>query len=109
MMPGTYGLKSGILVQDCSTLGSLEELNPYPATAYGRAHLFRSDTCRKLGALAERSLTEHAPDPATLAWAVGIHEDLAETVYERVIEKLRSELVEKLSHRLRRRLRYSLE
>ncbi len=63
-------------------------------TFYGGAHLFRSDTSRKLGALAERAFTDYAPDPAALARAVGIHEDLAETVYARVVEKLRREPVE---------------
>ncbi len=63
-------------------------------TFYGGAHLFRSDTCRKLGTLAERALTEHAPDPATLAQTLGIPSDLAETVYARVIEKLRNEPIE---------------
>jgi hypothetical protein len=61
---------------------------------YGGAHLFKSDTTRKLGALAERALAEYAPDAATLAEALGIRNDLAETVYQRVAEKLRREPVE---------------
>jgi len=61
---------------------------------YGGAHLFKSDTTRKLGALAERSLAEYAPDAATLAEALGIRDDLAATVYQRVVEKLRREPVE---------------
>ena len=63
-------------------------------TFYGGAHLFRADTCRKLGTLAERALSEHAPHPATLARAVGIPGAAAEAVYDRVLEKLRREPVE---------------
>ena len=33
---------------------------------YGGAHLFKSDTTRKLGTLAERAVAEYAPDAA--AW-----------------------------------------
>src|SRR6185312_15577812 len=61
---------------------------------YGGAHLFKSDTTRKLGKLAERALAEYAPDAATLAEAVGIRSDLAATVYARVVSKLRREPVE---------------
>jgi hypothetical protein len=61
---------------------------------YGGAHLFKSDTTRKLGALAERALAEYAPEAATLAEALGIRNDLAEIVYQRVAEKLRREPVE---------------
>jgi len=61
---------------------------------YGGAHLFKSDTTRKLGKLAERALAEYAPDAATLAEAVGIRSDLAATVYPRVVSKLRREPVE---------------
>ena len=38
-------------------------------TVYGGAHLFKSDTAPKLGALALRALNEHAPDAATFAAA----------------------------------------
>ena len=61
---------------------------------YGGAHLFKSDTTRKLGRLAERALAEYAPDAAALAEAVGMRGDLAAIVYERVVEKLRREPVE---------------
>jgi hypothetical protein len=61
---------------------------------YGGAHLFKSDTMRKLGTLAERALAEYAPDAATLANALAIRDDLATTVYQRVAEKLRREPVE---------------
>ena len=58
------------------------------------AHLFKSDTVRKLGKLAERALAEYAPDAGMLAEAVGIRSDLAATVYERVKAKLGREAVE---------------
>src|SRR5882762_6306363 len=61
---------------------------------YGGAHLFKADTCQKLGRLAERALADYAPDAATLAHATGVPEALAETVYARVVEKLRREPVE---------------
>jgi citrate lyase beta subunit len=61
---------------------------------YGGANLFRSDTTRKLGKIAERTFAEYAPDPEAFAKALGIRDDLAGTVYERVAEKLRSDPVE---------------
>jgi citrate lyase beta subunit len=61
---------------------------------YGGAHLFKAGTCPKLGELARRSLSEFAPDPATLAKVLGIRADIAETVYSRVTEKLHREPVE---------------
>ena len=63
-------------------------------TVYGGAHLFKSTTCGKLGALAERAFNEYAPDAATLARVFAIPEALAETVHARVAEKLRREAVE---------------
>ncbi len=71
-------------------------------TVYGGAHLFKSDTAVRLGALALRSLEQFAPDADTFARAVGLgpadasqnNSQLAETVYERVNEKLRREPVE---------------
>jgi len=63
-------------------------------TMYGGAHLFKSSTCSKLGALAEKALNEHAPDAAALARIFGISETLAETVHRRVAEKLRVEPIE---------------
>ncbi len=61
---------------------------------FGGAHLFRADTCPKMGKLALRSLTEHAPDAATFARVLGIADEFAEPVYQRVQEKLRGEPVE---------------
>ncbi|MBK7583700.1 MAG: phosphoenolpyruvate kinase [Myxococcales bacterium] len=40
-------------------------------TVYGGAHLFKSGTAKKLGDLGLRSLTAYAPDPFTLARALG--------------------------------------
>jgi hypothetical protein len=61
---------------------------------YGGAHLFKCDTTRKLGTLSERALAEYAPDATSLAEALGLRNNLAETVYTRVVEKLRREPVE---------------
>ena len=63
-------------------------------TVYGGAHLFKSDTTQKLGALALRSLQEFAPDPLTLAAAIDLRSDLADVIYARVVEKLQREPVE---------------
>ncbi len=41
-------------------------------TVYGGAHLFKSDTARRLGALAVRSLEQYAPDSVAFAKAVGL-------------------------------------
>ena len=58
-------------------------------TLYGGAHLFKSTTCSKLGALAERAFREHAPDPATLAQVFEIPGTLAAMIHARVTERLR--------------------
>jgi len=63
---------------------------------YGGAHLFRSDSARRMGSIAEKALAEYAPDAATLAAATGIPPKFADTVYARVVEKLRREPVEDL-------------
>ncbi len=62
-------------------------------TVYGGAQLFKSDTPRRLGALAIRSLDEFAPDAATFGRAIDLG-TRAEIVYARVIEKLKREPVE---------------
>jgi citrate lyase beta subunit len=41
---------------------------------YGGAHLFRADTCRKLGERARETLAEHAPNFAVFARALGLPE-----------------------------------
>ena len=43
-------------------------------TVYGGAHLFKSDTARRLGALARRSLDQFAPDFLVFAKAIGLPE-----------------------------------
>src|SRR6266849_9787273 len=63
-------------------------------TFNGGAHLFKSDTVQKLGAVARRTLQEYAPDPHTLAEALGYTRDLAERIYPRVVNKLSSEPIE---------------
>jgi citrate lyase beta subunit len=74
-------------------------------TVYGGAHLFKSDTPRRLGALALRALEGFAPDADTFARAVGFagaeqssgdapSGALAGAIYERVREKLGREPVE---------------
>jgi citrate lyase beta subunit len=63
-------------------------------TVYGGAHLFKADTVQKLGALALRSLEQHAPDAATFASAIGLDAALADRIYLRVIDKLTREAVE---------------
>jgi citrate lyase beta subunit len=63
-------------------------------TVYGGAHLFKSDSAQRLGALARRSLEEFAPDAATFAKAIGLQDSLAGKIYERVTEKLQREPVE---------------
>ena len=63
-------------------------------TVYGGAQLFKSDTPKKLGALAVRALEQHAPDAATFADAIGLDSSQADTVYARVIDKLKREPVE---------------
>jgi citrate lyase beta subunit len=90
-------------MMDSLTRANLEFSRQYPGdsgrrqpvhTVYGGAHLFKADLCRKMGAIAVRTLTEFAPDAATLALAIGIPNRFADTVYARVIEKLRREPVE---------------
>ena len=63
-------------------------------TVYGGGHLFKSDTARKLGALALRSLAEHAPTPEIFADAMGLPASMALEVSSRVVAKLEREAVE---------------
>ena len=53
-------------------------------TVYGGAHLFKSDTARRLGALARRSLDQFAPDFLVFARAIGLPqaEQLPESIDE---------------------------
>src|SRR5215813_10109063 len=80
-------------------------------TVYGGAHLFKADSAKRLGSLAQRALDQFAPDYLTFAKALHVrgtdqlpgtmddgHENnsawLAHTIYNRVSEKLRREPVE---------------
>ncbi|HEX4048019.1 MAG TPA: phosphoenolpyruvate kinase [Elusimicrobiota bacterium] len=63
-------------------------------TVYGGAHLFKSDSAKKLGELSIRALTRYAPDAVTFARAVGMNEAVAHAVYDRVVDKLKREAVE---------------
>src|SRR5688572_13150777 len=68
-------------------------------TVYGGAQLFAADTVPKLGQLARRALEEYAPDPRSLADAIGYastdgHLTLVESVHARVRDKLQREAVE---------------
>lgn len=73
--------------------GSAGERQPVH-TVYGGAHLFKSDTTKKLGHVALRILNEHGRDARTFANVIGVPADLADRVWERVNEKLRREPVE---------------
>ena len=70
------------------------ELRQPVHTVYGGAHLFKADVSARFGKLAERSLSDYAPDAATLALALCIPNKLADVVYARVLDKLRREPVE---------------
>lgn len=61
---------------------------------YGGAHLFKADAAQKLGAVALRTLQEHAPDAAAFASALGLDPASADRIYLRVIDKLTREPVE---------------
>jgi citrate lyase beta subunit len=91
------------MLPDSLTRANLEFSRLYPGdngsrqpvhTVYGGAHLFKADLCAKMGAIAEKTLAEFAPDAATLALAIGIPNHLADTVYARILEKLKREPVE---------------
>ncbi len=63
-------------------------------TVYGGAHLFKSDTAPRLGALALRSFETYAPDAPAFAQVLELPDKLSDTIYERVREKLTREPVE---------------
>lgn len=63
-------------------------------TVYGGAHLFKSDTARKLGEKARQVLEEHGVDPFTFGRAIGLDDSHAEVIWQRVTEKLQREPVE---------------
>jgi citrate lyase beta subunit len=64
-------------------------------TVYGGAHLFKSDSAPKLGALALSALNQYAPDATTLARALDLQADVdTELVRARVVAKLQREPIE---------------
>jgi citrate lyase beta subunit len=63
-------------------------------TVYGGAHLFRSDTARKLGEVALRTFDSHAGDAQSLAGILGYAPEFADAVHQRVRAKLEREPVE---------------
>jgi citrate lyase beta subunit len=64
-------------------------------TVYGGAHLFKSDSAGKLGAVALATLDLYAPDGETLASALDFDKEVdAAIVRARIVEKLRREPVE---------------
>ena len=73
--------------------GSAGERQPVH-TVYGGAHLFKSDTVRKLGEKARQALDEHGVDPFVFARAIGLDDAHAEKIWRRVVEKLGREPVE---------------
>jgi len=62
-------------------------------TLYGGAHLFKSTTCSRLGALAQKAFRDYAPDAATMAKVFGL-DGLENLVHARVTEKLSREPIE---------------
>jgi len=63
-------------------------------TVYGGAHLFKSDTAPRLGALALRAFETYAPDAQTFAQVINLPATLTATIHERVFEKIKREPVE---------------
>src|ERR1043165_2346980 len=63
-------------------------------TVYGGAHLFKADSAKRLGQLAQRALDQFAPDSLTFAEALNIRGADPQLIYNRVIEKLQREPVE---------------
>ncbi|HUP89959.1 MAG TPA: hypothetical protein VM100_11425 [Longimicrobiales bacterium] len=63
-------------------------------TVYGGAHLFRSDTAKKLGDVALRTFDEHAADVDEFSRRLGIPENLAREVHQKVRARLEREAVE---------------
>lgn len=70
--------------------------DPQPIhTLYGGAQLYKKDSTRKIGELAVTHFLTYAPDPKTLAFALGFAESkLWTTVHERVLKRLKSCAVE---------------
>jgi citrate lyase beta subunit len=73
--------------------GASEAVQPVH-TVYGGAHLFTSDIVESLGKAARKILATYAPDPSSLARALGWPEPLTARVYPRLVEKLERQPVE---------------
>jgi len=63
-------------------------------TVYGGAHLFKSDTAKKLSTLSLKFLEEYAPNEQTFSSALNISKEFSSDVYTRVLKKLQDEAVE---------------
>ena len=119
LLPGAGGILASALSNDTASLSpsSLAQLlerlrgpnqlvmERYPLetgrrqpvhTVYGGAHLFKSDSAVKLGAIALRTMDEYAADPFEFASVVGIAAgpELARSIHQRVRAKLEREPVE---------------
>lgn len=65
-------------------------------TVYGGAHLFKSDTSKKIGELAMKNFKHFAPEWSVLKSALGMtcSDEIAQLVFKRVEEKLFKEALE---------------
>jgi citrate lyase beta subunit len=61
---------------------------------YGGAHLFRAETCSKLGRIALAALSAYAPDAEAFARVLDLPDRLAAEIFQRVVRKLNQEPVE---------------
>jgi len=95
--------KSLVAILDVLDKGNVRVAQQFPGDSsarqpvhvvYGGAHLFKADAAQKLGAVALRTLREHAPDPASLASALELDTALVGRFYPRLVEKLSREPVE---------------
>jgi citrate lyase beta subunit len=95
--------KSLVAILDVLDKGNVRVAQQFPGDSparqpvhvvYGGAHLFKADAAQKLGAVALRTLQEHAPDAASLATALGLDPALSGRIYPRVVDKLTREPVE---------------
>jgi len=89
----TRALESELVPFNKRFPGSAGERQPVH-TVYGGAHLFKSDTTKKLGEVAVRFLNEYGRDAQSFASAIGTSGPLASRVWDRVVEKLKREPVE---------------
>jgi citrate lyase beta subunit len=103
MADSTIPDKALIAILDLLDKGNVRVAGQFPGDSparqpvhvvYGGAHLFKADAAQKLGAVALRTLQEHAPDAASLASALDLDPALAARFYPRVVEKLTREAVE---------------